>query len=140
LSRFFDWCQDEGFITLNPCTLVAKARRPRAVAARQHHMAPADSARLWHAAGEAAGLPEVQRDLIRFLIAVPCRRGEAATMDWAHVDLGACQWVQPGAMTKNGDAHRLHLPPLAMAILTDRHRAAGSPRSGLVFLGRARAG
>ena len=30
LSRFFDWCQDEGHVAANPCALVAKARRPRA--------------------------------------------------------------------------------------------------------------
>ncbi|GAA0571167.1 tyrosine-type recombinase/integrase [Craurococcus roseus] len=133
LSRFFDWCQDEGHVALNPCALVAKARRPRAVAARQHHLAPAELARLWHAAGEADGLAPVHRDLIRFLLAVPCRRGEAAAMDWAHVALGAGVWTQPGALTKNGDLHRVQLPPLALGILRERHAATGAPGAGLVF-------
>jgi len=133
LSRFFDWCQDEGHVALNPCALVAKGRRPRAPAARQHFLTPAELARLWTAAGEAEGLAAVHRDLIRFLIAVPCRRGEAAAMDWSHVDLAAGIWTQPGALTKNGDPHRLHLHPLARGLLRERHEAAGEPEAGLVF-------
>lgn len=81
VSRFFDRCQDEGHVALNPCALVAKARRPRTVATRQHHLAPAELARLWHVAGEAERLAPVHRDLIRFLLAVPCRRGEAEAME-----------------------------------------------------------
>ena len=133
LSRFFDWCQDEGHIALNPCTLVAKSRRPRAVGAREHYLSAADLARLWHAAGEADGLEPIHRDLIRFLIAAPCRRGEAASMDWSHLDLAAGIWTQPGALTKNGDPHRLHLHPLALGILRERHREAKKPSAGLVF-------
>jgi len=133
LSRFFDWCQDEGHIALNPCTLVAKARRPRAVGARHHFLSAADLARLWRAAGEAQGLERVHRDLIRFLIAVPCRRGEAARMDWRQVHLATGVWTQPGALTKNGDPHRLHLHPVALSILRERHREAKKPPAGLVF-------
>lgn len=133
VSRFFDWCQDEGHLAVNPCALVAKARRPRPVAARQHHLAPAALAQLWHAAAEADGLEAVHRDLIRFLIATPCRRGEAGSLDWSHVDLETGVWTQPGALTKNGDPHRVHLHPLALAILRDRRKATKEPRGGLVF-------
>src|SRR5208337_2123780 len=46
--------------------------------------------RLWRA---AEGLHEpVWRDLARFLIAVPCRRSEAARLDWSHLDLAAAEW------------------------------------------------
>ena len=135
LSRFFDWCQDEGFIALNPCSLVAKARRPRPVAARQHHMTMPELASMWHAIGEAEGLGTVHRDLLRFLIAVPSRRGEAASMDWAHVDLTSGIWTQRQKRTKNGDAHRLPLPKLALDILRARHSAANRPVAGLVFPG-----
>jgi integrase len=75
----------------------------------------------------------VHRDFVRMLIAIPCRRGEAATLDWGHVDLTAATWSQPGHLTKNREAHRLHLHPLALEILRLRHEAAGKPTSGLVF-------
>jgi integrase len=136
ISRFFDWCQDEGYIKVNPCTLVAKARRPKPVAARTRYLRLEEMARIWHAAEEAVAAGEldpVHRDFVRFLIAVPCRRTEGATLDWSHLDLKAAEWSQPAALTKNGDPHRLHLPPLAMDILRARHEAAGRPQDGVVF-------
>lgn len=133
LSRFFDWCRDEGLLPVNPCGLIGKERRPRAVAARQDYMKPEALAHLWKAAGEAEALEAVHRDYLRFLIAMPCRRTEAANLTWAHLDLDAAEWVQPGALTKNGDPHRLHLHPLALDLLRARHQAAGRPKAGLVF-------
>ena len=65
-------------------------------------MNPAELARLWDAANRLA-VP-VWRDFARFLIAMPCRRGEAAAMDWSHLDLEAAEWRQPGHMTKNREA------------------------------------
>ena len=132
LSRFFDWCQDEGHVALNPCLLVAKSRRPRAPAPREHFLALPDLARLWHAAGTVE-MEQVNRDLARFLIAVPCRRNEATRLRWEHLQLGAATWKQPGKMTKNRDLHRLHLHPLALSLLIARWEAAGRPTSGLVF-------
>lgn len=133
ISRFMDWCLDEGAIPANPCALVAKAKRPKAVAARATVIALSDLARLWNAAGEVEDLEPVHRDYLRCLIALPCRRTEAATLDWAHLDLEAGTWAQPGRLTKNGDPHRLHLHGIALALLRDRHEAAGKPKAGLVF-------
>ncbi|MDI3308490.1 MAG: tyrosine-type recombinase/integrase [Acetobacteraceae bacterium] len=133
LSRFLDWCRDEGLIAVNPCTLIGKDRRPKAVPARQDYLKPDALAHLWKAAGEADKLDPVHRDYLRFLIAIPCRRTEAATLEWSHLDLDAGEWVQPGALTKNGDPHRLHLHPLALGLLRARHEAAGQPKAGLVF-------
>lgn len=133
LSRFFDWCRDERLITANPCLTIGKDRRPKPIPARQHFLPIGDLATLWKAAGEAKGLEPVHRDFLRFLVAMPCRRTEAATLDWSHINLNGAQWTQPGALTKNGDAHRLHLHPLALNILRSRHEAAGEPKSGFVF-------
>ena len=128
-SRFLDWCQDVGHIQENPCTQIARPRRPKAPQARTHYLKPALLARLWKAADR---LDEaVWRDLARFLIAMPCRRGEAARMEWSHLDLAAAEWRQPGHMTKNGDPHRLYLHPLALDVL--RERQAATDGKGLVF-------
>jgi integrase len=133
ISRFFDWCQDEGHVALNPCLLVAKSRRPRAPAPREHYLALPDLARLWRAADTAPDMEPVNRDLARFLIAVPCRRNEGTRLRWEHLDLASATWKQPGKMTKNRDLHRLHLHPLALGILTARWEASGKPKVGLVF-------
>ncbi len=131
LSRFLDWAQDSGHIQANPCALLARSRRPRAPPARLEYLTPDQLARLWHAA-DGLRLP-VWRDITRFLIAVPCRRGEAARLDWGHLDLAAAEWRQPGQLTKNGDPHRLYLHPLSLEILCGRWAAAGRPAAGLVF-------
>jgi integrase len=115
LSRFMDWCQEAGHIEANPCTLVPRSRRPKAPQARTQYLTAAELARLWHAA-ERLREP-VWRDLARFLIAVPCRRGEAAKLDWSHLDLAAAEWRQPGRLTKNRNPHRLHLHALALDVL-----------------------
>ena len=129
LSRFLDWCQDAGYIQANPCVLVPCTRRPRAPQSRSNYLTPAELARLWKA---AALLDEpVCRDLARFLIAIPCRRGEAARLDWTHLDLAAAEWRQPSHMTKNRDPHRLHLNALALDVLHARKAATGG--RGLVF-------
>lgn len=149
LSRFLDWCQDAGHIQVNPCTLVPKTRRPKAPRARSEYLEPAAMARLWNAADRLS--QPVWRDFVRFLIALPCRRGEAAGLDWSHLDLSRAEWRQPDHLTKNRDPHRLHLHPLVMEVLRSRWRACveaqthgdlsvaeqlmakGQPRSGLVF-------
>jgi integrase len=129
LSRFLDWCQDAGHVSANPCALIARSRRPRAPQARSHYLPLADLGRLWDAAERLT--EPVCRDLVRFLIAVPCRRNEAARLDWAHVDISRAEWRQPGQMTKNRDAHRLHLHGLAVEVLCARRKSTGG--KGLVF-------
>jgi integrase len=135
LSRFLDWCQDAGHIQANPCALITRGRRPKAPQARAHYLTPAELARLWQTAERLN--EAVWCDLARFLIAVPCRRGEAANLDWSHINLTAAEWRQPGKMTKNREPHRLHLHPLALDVLRGRHEATGgkvlvfpAPKSG----------
>ncbi len=129
ISRFLDWCQDAGHIEANPCVLIARARRPKAPQPRSNYLSPTDLARLWRAADWWR--EGVWRDLVRFLIAIPCRRAEAATMEWSHVDLVTAEWQQPGRLTKNNEPHRLHLHLLAEEVLRDRQKATGGV--GLVF-------
>lgn len=131
VSRFLDWCMDEGHVPLNVCAQVGKAKRPKPPAARNRYLTPVQVAVLWKAAERME--KAVHRDFSRFLLVIPCRRNEAARMDWKHVDLATATWAQPDKLTKNGDPHRFHLPALALDILRARHEAAGQPASGLIF-------
>jgi integrase len=131
LSRFMDWCLDEGHVAVNVCGTLGKDKRPKPPAARRRVLTPAQMAGLWAAADKME--EHTHRDYARLLLAVPCRRIEAARMEWQHVDLDAAIWAQPGKMTKNGDPHRTHLPALALDLLRARHEAAGKPAAGLVF-------
>ena len=129
LSRFLDWCQDAGHIPANPCALIARARRPRAPQARAHYLSLRELARLWNAAGACASLSGVT--LPGSSSWCPCRRNEAARLDWSHLDLAAAEWRQPAHMTKNRDPHRLHLMRWRWTILRVRQKATGG--KGLVF-------
>jgi integrase len=129
-SRFLDWAQEEGHVTVNPFVAVPRSRRPKPVSSRSHYLTIEQLAVMWKTAGE---LDPLYRDLVRFLIALPCRRSEATNLDWSHLDLTGAAWSQPDRLTKNGDPHRLHLHPLVLDILKARHEAANSPTSGLVF-------
>jgi integrase len=92
---------------------------------------------LWRA---AEALPDPLCDLARTVLALPVRRGEAAQMDWADVDLRGATWTLPARITKNGDPHRMALPPLILAILERRHAEAGAPAAGLVFPSQIKGG
>lgn len=131
LSRFLDWCIDSGHIEVNACLMVAKARRPKTVPGRAHYLTTTDLEKLWRTAGDLAH--PVWRDLARLLIALPCRRGEAAALDWRDLDLTRAEWRQAAGTTKNGEAHRLHLHALVLDLLRTRHKAMGQPFEGLVF-------
>ncbi|WP_424139989.1 tyrosine-type recombinase/integrase [Roseomonas chloroacetimidivorans] len=139
LSRFLDWCQDERLIPRNPCADVTKARRPRPVQPRTHHLSIAEMGQLWRAAAAAADAPDasdflpVHRDYVRFLLAVPARRNEAARVEWPHLDLEAGYWSMPGKLTKNGDPFRVPLPAVILPMLLKRQKAAGEGAKGLVF-------
>ena len=133
LSRLYDWAQDEGYSKTNPCAQVAKARRPRSPKPRPDFNTLEELGQIWRAIQSADGLQQVHRDVLQFLIAVPCRRGEAAEMRWQDIDLKASVWTQPGKQTKNGDEHRFYLPALASMILHQRYEALGKPTSGYVF-------
>lgn len=133
INRFFDWCLDEGLVALNPCATLSKAKRPKPPRDRAHYLRPDQLAVLWEAASSAPGLHPIHRDLVRFLITIPCRRSEATRLDWRHLDLSAGIWTQPNTATKNGEPHRFALPALALTMLRDLHASQGAPTKGLVF-------
>lgn len=133
LSRFFDWATEMKHLTVNPCAALPKSKKPRAAPPRERFLPVQDVAKLWKAAEGAEGLEPVHVDLLRFLMAVPARRIEAATMEWQHVKLDDAVWEQPAKLTKNGTAHTLPLNNLAMEILLRRWTEAGKPAEGLVF-------
>ena len=130
LSRFFDWLLDHDRIPANPCARIPRSGRPNPPASRTHFLSVPKLAQLWTA---AAALPALHRDFLRLLIAVPCRRGEAASLDWQHLDLTAGIWTQPGKLTKNREPHVFFLHPLVLALIRARHAASGGPAAGAVF-------
>jgi integrase len=128
LSRFLEWCVDEEIIETNPSALVTKSRRPAAPEPRDNFASPADIAAVWRAA-EKEPTPALA-DLVRFLCLVPCRRQEAASMEFEDLDFDKCEWRAPGHKTKNGKPHTLPLPKLVMDIVKRRLKATNTGSEG----------
>ena len=142
LSRFCSWLIDREVIAVNPVLLLDRRRRPMPPAPRSRVLSLKEVGSVWNAAfatvparGKATDKAAWSR-LVQFTLLMPARIGEIGSMRWADVDLDRGIWTQPGQITKNGDSHKLPLPPAAAALLRE-HRAgtASSKPIDPVWLG-----
>ncbi|HEY7248218.1 MAG TPA: site-specific integrase [Xanthobacteraceae bacterium] len=122
LSRFLEWCVDEELIETNPSALVAKSRRPAAPEPRDNVAGLEEIAAVWRAAGNEPA--PALRDLVQFLCLVPCRRQEAASIEFEDVELDKREWRAPAHKTKNGKSHTLPMPEQVREIIQRRLKAA----------------
>ena len=130
---FLGWAVDQGLgINASPLAGWRRPRRTRAQLISRPGRALEDWELpiVWRAA-EATGWPFGR--YLQMLALLGQRRGETAQMRWRDVDLEAGVWAIPAAVTKSGRAHRVPLPPQAVAILSSLPRLASSD---LVFPGR----
>jgi integrase len=129
---FLGWCADHGLIDASPLAGWRRQRRTRAERLERPGRALEDNELpIFWTAAETEGWPF--GDYLRLLLLLGQRRTETSLMKWADVDLVAGEWWIPAPVTKSGRAHRVPLPPQAVAILRS---APGRDRSGLVFPGR----
>jgi integrase len=117
LDRFLRWAlKGTGF---TPATSNFDAfEKPAAPAARSRVLSGGEIAAIWKAADRAPSA--IAADLTRFLITVPCRRGEAAIMKWSDVDLAGRVWTMP--TSKNSDPHSFPLNDRAILVLLRRRQ------------------
>lgn len=121
LNRFLIWALRRARSeALPPTGVFARHERPKRGEPRQRVLTLDELKAVWFAAGELGG---VEGDLTRFLVCVPCRRGEAGLMKWRDVDHTSGTWTQP--TSKNDLTHRFYLGNLALDVLRERRPAAG---------------
>lgn len=126
IRAYLDFAFDHELVEFNAARSV---KRPSRAASRDRYLSADEIRSVWDGVGN---LRDLDRDLIRFLICVPCRRGEAVNMTWADLNDDLTLWSQPGRKTKNGMPHTFALHPLAQEILRGRPRT----QSPLVFPNR----
>lgn len=131
LSRFLSWCRKQQLIEHNPCDSFDRNERPKPGKARGHVPSLEELHAVW-----AATEDEPMRDLIRFLLLTPLRRGEAAGLLWCEVNLDRGRVLIRADRMKNGEEHELPLAERALAMLTPRKTAAAKGNE-LVFPSRA---
>ncbi|MBI1252174.1 MAG: tyrosine-type recombinase/integrase [Alphaproteobacteria bacterium] len=138
IETILDWAAVRGHRTGdNPARWrghLQKALPSRAkLAPVQHHRAvpidqmPALYDALSHRTGAGA-------DCLRFLILTAARYGEAAGATWGEIDFKNALWTVAAERMKGGRTHRVPLSKAALAVLKQRHDAAGNPEpSDLIF-------
>jgi integrase len=128
-SAFFNWCVSEDIISANP---ISKVKKPAKEVSRDRHHTMDELAEIWQAAG-TLGYPFGH--IYRLLIVLPMRREELTGLLVAELDLCADEdcidavWTLPGKRTKNGQALRVPLAPLARSIIKDALDSAARPGS-----------
>jgi integrase len=78
-----------------------------------------------------AGISNVTRALLEFVILTAARSGEARAIQWKELDLAGKVWTVPADRMKAKVAHRVPLPARAIEILKAQRKAC--PGSDLVF-------
>jgi integrase len=125
LSAFFGWAVDEGVIEKNPASGV---KMPAQKVERERALSDDEIQSFWMGC-DRIGWPF--GPLAQLLLLTAQRRDELAHATWSEFDLDKQTWTLPGERAKNGRAHIVHLPPLAVEILAALPRLAS--KKGWVF-------
>jgi integrase len=121
LRTLFRWALDKDLIAVDPA---AGIRLAADHPARDRTLSEGEIRLLW-AECEKLGYPF--GPLIQLLLLTAQRRDEIAGASRGEIDLENRVWTIPGARTKNGKAHSVHLSDLSIRILEKL------PQNGLLF-------
>jgi integrase len=142
LRTFFGWCVAHDLIAADPS---AGVRKPAKEKSRDRVLTDDEIRALW-AATAALNAPREDAiffgPLFRLLLLTGQRPGEVGGMCWSEIDLDARTWTIPGARTKNGKEHIVHLSAIAVEVLprdNEREFIFGSLRGKAPAAGFGRA-
>ncbi|MFT6659563.1 tyrosine-type recombinase/integrase [Maritalea sp.] len=111
IKKLMNWAIDRGYIDVSP---IASMKPPTKEVPRERVLAHEEICACWHGAIKE-GYPFTQ--FTQLLILLGQRRGEVAGMRWSELDLEKGLWTLPSSRAKNGTAHFVPLPKLALDIL-----------------------
>jgi integrase len=124
LRAMLNWAVGNDLIEANPTNGL---KMPAPLVHRDRALAD-DEIRLFWLACDKIGWPF--GPLFQLLLLTAQRRDELAHAQWSEFDLEKGLWALPGERTKNGNAHIVHLSPVAGEILAKLPRVG---RKGFVF-------
>ena len=110
LSELFTWALANGLAEANPIIGTARPRMPP----RDRVLSDIELAAIWRAAGD-----DNFGRIVKLLMLLAQRRTEVGGICWSELDLKEGTWTIPSRRSKNGRAHMLPLPPLALEIIAD---------------------
>jgi integrase len=123
----FGWAMERDIIAASPCPALSKRSTLLAPKKPRQRTLTDDEIRLIWRATEADLYPA--DSFVRLLLILGCRRNELARAHWREFDLrkgGAETWTLKGERTKTGDLRIVPLPAMAVQMIRDLPRFAGS--------------
>jgi integrase len=117
LSELFTWALANGLAEANP---IIGTARPRTPPPRDRVLSDVELAAIWQAAGD-----DNFGRIVKLLMLLAQRRTEVGGICWSELDLKHGTWTIPSRRSKNGRAHMLPLPPLALEIIAGVPRMVG---------------
>lgn len=124
LRPFLKWCVEREVIAKSP---IEGLSPPEPFEARDRVLDDEEILLVWFAASSTA---YPWGPFYKLLILTAQRRDEVAGMEWPELRLDKREWIIPGARTKNGKEHLVHLSPWAIDILANLQRQAKKDESG----------
>ena len=108
------WAADRGTLPEGQANPWESARAPGRDVPRERVLDGAETGLVWRAAGT---IQAPHGPLVRFAVLTLARREEVTAMTWGEVAPDLSAWTQPGARTKNGKPHVVHLSKPARVVL-----------------------
>lgn len=108
------WAIDRGTLPDGQANPWERVPAPGSDVPRERALSADETGRVWRAAG-TIGAPH--GPLVRFAMLTLARREEVTAMTWGELAPDLSAWTQPGARTKNGKPHVVHLSEPARALL-----------------------
>jgi integrase len=111
IRKFFAWAASRDIVAVSPA---AGVKPPTPETSRDRVLTDAELRLVWLGA-DAIGYPF--GPMVRLLLLTGARRNEVAGMRRSELGHNSGDWTLPAARTKNGRAHALPLPALALGVV-----------------------
>jgi integrase len=120
IKKLFAWSLDRGAIAVHP---LVGLRKPGLERSRDRVLTDEELKAFWQATEE---LSFPFGPAFQLMALTGQRRGEVTSMRWSQVDFDDALWTVPSNIAKNGRAHQVPLSGIALEIIRNLPRFAGS--------------
>ena len=115
VRKMLNFAVEQEWIEANPAALLKKPGQERS---RDRVLTADETRAVWHAFDTELSPTMGAAFKVRYLTGQ--RGAEVLGMEWDHLDLATRWWEIPGALTKNGEVHRVPLVSATLKILREQ--------------------
>jgi len=130
VKQMFQFAVDRGMIEANPCSSIRRQTVGGTEKGRDRNLSPGEIKTFWNKLDAATAIESDRKKgiypigkamvtALKVLLVTGQRRGELVKAKKSDVDLGKAIWTIPAENSKNGRAHRVPLPPLAVTLFKE---------------------